>query len=753
MTTIAKLAFKSCFHVEIVESVGIFLLAEVESDYHLLTGRTYELLAPLIDGCHTIDEITNRLQGQISAAEVYYALMLMQKKGYIIEKDDELPSEIAALADALNVERQEAAARLNSTTILVKTCGAVNPQPLISRLESLNMQIGEAGDLEVVLTDDYLHEGLAEINQKAIHARRPWMLVKPVGRIIWIGPIFHPGKTGCWECLAQRLQANRPVESFIQNQKSVSGYFPTSVCVFPFTSEIGLDLATSEIVKWAIQQANESLEGHLATWDTLSLKTQNHVLVKRPQCSVCGDPKYLSNPDPVPLLLKSQKKTFTEDGGHRCYTPEETIKKYKYHHSPITGVVRHLKQTSVPSNGLMHLYYSGHNLANMSDDLYFLREGCRSRSAGKGKTDAQAKASALCEAIERYSGLFQGYEKREKGSYRELKREAIHPNLCMNFSDEQYRTRREWNANCGSNFNVVFEPFDETAEIEWTPVWSLTQERFKYLPTAFCYYGYPDYPNSVCGTDSNGNAAGNTKEEAIFQGFMELVERDSVALWWYNRVQRPGVYLESFEDPYCQGLKDYYKTINREFWVLDITSDFEIPVFAAISRRIDKPIEDIIFGFGAHFDPKIALLRSLTEMNQILGTVLSSDLGNSQHQTGDRIAAYWWNAATIENQRYLIPDRTVAAKVYSDYQYIGNEDIKEDVINCLQLVEKLGMEMLVLDQTRPDIGLDVVKVIVPGMRHFWKRLAPGRLYDVPVRLGWLSEPLTEDRLNPIPMFL
>ncbi len=34
------------------------------------------------------------------------------------------------------------------------------------------------------------------------------------------------------------------------------------------------------------------------------------------------------------------------------------------------------------------------------------------------------------------------------------------------------------------------------------------------------------------------------------------------------------------------------------------------------------------------------------------------------------------------------------------------------------------MEMLVvLDQTRPDIGLRVAKVIVPGMRHMWKRLA------------------------------
>jgi len=44
-------------------------------------------------------------------------------------------------------------------------------------------------------------------------------------------------------------------------------------------------------------------------------------------------------------------------------------------------------------------------------------------------------------------------------------------------------------------------------------------------------------------------------------------------------------------------------------------------------------------------------------------------------------------------------------------------------------------------------------VIVPGLRHFWPRFAPGRLYDTPVKLGWLSKPLPEDDLNPITMFL
>ena len=63
--------------------------------------------------------------------------------------------------------------------------------------------------------------------------------------------------------------------------------------------------------------------------------------------------------------------------------------------------------------------------------------------------------------------------------------------------------------------------------------------------------------------------------------------------------------------------------------------------------------------------------------------------------------------------------------------------------------ERTGLDFLVLDQTRTDIEAPVVRVIVPGLRHFYRRFAPGRLYDVPVKLGWLERPRPEDELNPI----
>lgn len=745
-----KPQFKICFRAETIESTGVFLLSE--SDYFVLEGRLYELLTPLIDGQHSVDDIVHLLQTKVSAAEVYYGLMLMEQKGYIVESERTFLPEVAAFWEQMNCDRSLVESQLKSTKVSVTSVGAVPTQEFISILESLNIQVSQDGDIAVVLTDDYLQVGLDTFNQKALQSQRPWMLVKPVGKTLWVGPIFHPQKTGCWECLAQRLRANRPMEAFIQKQKGIAT-MPTSLAVLPSTLQTGLNLAATEIAKWIVQGENQLLEGNLVTFDTIAWQTETHALVKRPQCPVCGEPEYSDRREPLPVLLESRKKTFTADGGHRSVAPEATLKRYGHHISPITGAVRALRPIARSNSDLTPSYAAGHNHATMFDNLYFLRENLRGKSGGKGKTDTQAKASALCEAIERYSGVFQGDEIRQKGSYQQMGDVAIHPNQCMGFSNYQYQTRQEWNADCPSFFNKVPEPFDEEREIEWTPIWSLTREEFKFLPTAYCYYGYPKSFEPDCWADSNGTAAGNTKEEAILQGFMELVERDSVAVWWYNRLQQPMVDLDSFNQPYFRQLQDYYRSLNRELWVLDITNDLNIPAFAAVSRRIDREVEDIIYGFGAHFDPIIGVMRALTEANQVLPAVISSNSdGKTEYKYCDRLAQDWWQTATLQNQPYLVPDAKVAAKTYADYPQLASDDLLEDVKTCVEIAAKHGMETLVLDQTRPDLGLNVVKVIVPGMRHFWKRLAPGRLYDVPVQLGKRATPLHEHQLNPFPIF-
>ena len=765
-----KPKIRSCFQAEIVEPEGVFLLSE--RDALFLNGPLYHLLVPWLNGQHSVDEIVDKTLSCLplakasteeflaANAKIYYTLMQMEQKGYIVENDDEenddeLPPALTVFSETLNVSAPEANRRLQTTKVTVTSFGSITRSDFVANLESLHLQVSQDddGDIAVVLTDNYLQEDLERFNQNALQSKRPWILVKPVGTITWIGPIFYPGKTGCWACLTQRLGANRPVEAFLQRRQGASIPLEIPLSVLPSNAQATLSLAATEIAKWIIQGKNKLLEGVLVTLDTLSLRTQQHTLVKRPQCPCCGE---ITAPQkPLPIILGNRKKTFTTDGGHRCVTPEETLKKYQHHISPITGIVRELRPLAQSTHGLTSAYAASHHCASLFDDLDTLRQNLGGRSAGKGKTDIQARVSGLCEAIERYSGTFQGDEIRHKDIYQTMGDQAIHPNCCMNFSQKQYQNRQDWNVRCPSFFQRVPDPFDEEQEIEWTPVWSLTQQDFKYLPTAYCYYGYPQSSTPDCWADSNGCAAGNTLEEAILQGFMEIVERDSIALWWYNRIQRPAVDLNSFDDPYLQALQQYYQTLHRELWVLDITSDLSIPVFAAISRRTDQAVEDIILGFGAHFDPKIALLRSLTEINQLLPSVLSANPDGSTRypSSADRLAVEWWRTATLNNQPYLMPSQEMRPKIYGDYPQQWSDNLREDVIACQQTVEGKGMEMLVLDQTRLDIGLKVVKVIVPGMRLHVKRLGPGRLYDIPVQLGWLQAPLRETQLNPWPLWL
>ncbi len=428
--------------------------------------------------------------------------------------------------------------------------------------------------------------------------------------------------------------------------------------------------------------------------------------------------------------MRRQEKTFTVEEGHPSRLPEDTLREYADLIGR-SGIVE-LERTHWDPFGLVHVCVARLRpvLRNSQQGAW---KGLRAPCVGKGMTETQARASALGEAVERYSAVFRGTEARVRTSYRKLNQEAIHPNMCMNFSDRQYREREEWNRREAEN-NWVPEVFDEERETEWTPVWSLTEKRFKHLTTAYCYFGYPfSADHDFCRPDSNGNAAGVNLEEAILHGFLEVVERDSVALWWYNRARRPRVDLSSFGEPYFQALEELYRILGREMHVLDIMADFPIPAFAAVSR-VGTGEDDFLLGFGAHLEPRTAIARALTEMNQSL---VGSIAGQMQR---------FFVGEPLEDA-FLTP-APAAVKTRRDYARPDSEDPRDGWRTCVELARKRGLETLVLDQTRADARMRTVKVIVPGMRPWWARFGPGRLYDVPVKIAWQELPLLEGQLNP-----
>ena len=202
-----------------------------------------------------------------------------------------------------------------------------------------------------------------------------------------------------------------------------------------------------------------------------------------------------------------------------------------------------------------------------------------------------------------------------------------------------------------------------------------------------------------------------------------------------------------------QRVEAYLAERGRDLAILDLTADLGIPVFAAVSRWRDRQPEQIVLGFGAHLDPSIALLRAVAELNQMLMRVLWHGRGARRDGRRAQRARVARDGDGSPITRISSADPVAPPRRAADFAHVWSDDLRDDIRYCQRLLEMRGMELLVLDQTRPDVGLPVVKVIVPGLRHFWPRFAPGRLYEVPVELGWIARPLREAELNPIAMFL
>ena len=159
---------------------------------------------PHVDG-RTADEICNCLAGQASAAEVYFTLRQLEKKGYLTEAEDSLSADDAVWWSLQKIDPDVAARRLAESRVSVEGLG-IDVGPLCELLEGAGLQIahdaglpnGElpAGELTVVVVDRYLRPEIEAYNDAALASGRPWLLVKPHGWQLWLGPLFRPGKTG-----------------------------------------------------------------------------------------------------------------------------------------------------------------------------------------------------------------------------------------------------------------------------------------------------------------------------------------------------------------------------------------------------------------------------------------------------------------------------------------------------------------------------------------------------------------------------
>jgi len=705
----------------------------------ILHGSLYCAIASAIGtGGKSFREIVRELERDFPSDKIHEALKRLADRRYIVRTPLPFADATAAYWASLGLLPEAAAKSLQQCTVRIEAIDVDGAAELGDALTALGARIAKRSPgLTVTLVGDYLDQRLAELNRRHLSERTSWALTQPSGIFPLVGPIFSPRKGACWMCLAERMKRNREVRALLEREDA------RRVAISPLARHTvgtsGIQLAAVEIAKAIGTGFRTGLHDQIVSLDLLGATIVKHHVAKRPQCPACGR-KELHNPrrTPLPIEPGASGKLVMTSGGYRTVSSRATVARFRKHVSPLTGVVSRLEriEADLPLNTN---YHATHNFSAPAKTVHDLRRGLSSGSFGKGTTAEQGEASALMEAIERYSGIFQGDEIRTKKRFSDFSSgEAIHPNKVLLFSDAQYR--RAQNPSPDSDDMETPAPFDPNAQIEWSPVWSLRDKRFKYLPTILLYFFYRG-PGAFH-ADSNGCAAGNTLEEAMVQGFLELVERDAYAIWWYNRLQRPQLDLSRFDDAYIRATQSQFAAIGRRLWVLDVTSDLGVPTFVAITHWMQNGLENIEFGSGAHFDARIALLRALTELNQFLS------IGLMDGGSGEKSSLDGTTPLRLQDHPYLMPSDASPIEPPSGSTF-DQLDTREQVMTCVRVAKRAGMDFLVLDQTRPDIEVPVVRVTVPGLRHFYRRFAPGRLYDVPVKLGWRDRPLPESELNPI----
>jgi len=182
-----------------------------------------------------------------------------------------------------------------------------------------------------------------------------------------------------------------------------------------------------------------------------------------------------------------------------------------------------------------------------------------------------------------------------------------------------------------------------------------------------------------------------------------------------------------------------FHEVDRAPYLLDITTDLEIPAYAAIAPRNDG--SDPLFSAAAHICPATAARKALKELAQI-------------HVWNEVAFAHRefrkWVSTTNTNDsvyRWLRPSGRIASASTT------TSNTTDQIAICQSRLATAGIEAYWIDLTRPEVNLPVVRVMAPGLRHPWARFGPGRLYDVPVSLGYRQEPLSENDLNPDFCFL
>ncbi len=255
--------------------------------------------------------------------------------------------------------------------------------------------------------------------------------------------------------------------------------------------------------------------------------------------------------------------------------------------------------------------------------------------------------------------------------------------------------------------------------ILWIEGYDLLQDDVAWVPYELVHMNctLPAPPGSGCfPATSTGLASGNHPLEAVSHALCEAIERDALTL----RLLGPeahrracAVDLDSVDDAACRSVIDQLHAARFAVAVWDITSVLGVPAF--LCRISDRDVAGnsaaaTVDGSGCHPSRNVAFLRAVTEavqsrLTQISGT--RDDMGRN---------LYGFEMAAQRTEQRVNGAPTRRGRAFRDVPSREHETFEEDVNWLLDRIRSAGLEnAIVVDLTRPEFGLPILRVIVPGL--------------------------------------
>ncbi len=390
--------------------------------------------------------------------------------------------------------------------------------------------------------------------------------------------------------------------------------------------------------------------------------------------------------------------------GQRRRPPSETWEDFGRHREAL-GITRVANMTGLDRVGIP--VYNA------------IRPNSRSLSVsqGKGATHDAAKVSALMESIEYWHAEHVDLPLR-RDSYRRIS--GLVPTI-----DVRILPLRGGLDNVAATFAET--PAVATLAVDRPMLWVEGRELLGgtelWVPYETVTYNRVglDYAANTFQVTSCGLASGNDLAEATLHALCEIVERDALTMWWApDRPDYRGSMIDndSVTDPTCRWMLGLLAAAGLDIFLWDVTSDLGVPVFqACIVEQDDLPQWRSFgpcWGYGCHPDPVVALSRAITEAAQSRVTVIVS----SRDDNYNRQYASQNDPAVTASARALFAG-VKPTRQFADRPPATTGSIDGNLRGMLDAIERTGTgPVACVDLTKPELGIPVVKAIVPGLEFY-----------------------------------